>query len=693
VAKQKKSNAVGKEPELKEGEKYRLTTEPLKEGKKKEHYAELSLKSELKEKIANIIMEQVESAEVNADRQAFIEHCEYCRKRYTMEDLDTDWPWEGASKRRTGGSTIAVDRLKPRIKKALFYSGQIVDVLPAGNNTDENASRQGKWINSTLRNEMKLEENSNNVLYDAIMLNFGVLKMPWVFEDEKREEVVTYETADELLRNHPDALAKYPQYILKLTGYESLGELAQVNPYFQNLPVAKDKNGENIKIVVRESYRDTFAGIRPEWVDPQDIIFPEGVDDDEKSWIIIQHLKMRRDELLRKKKNGFFDFNEEELFGTQSENEDYGKKYDVYEAILRYDIDKDDLEEKCVYWVSAGDSGKNLYLRGIKYPYTHNQSYFVLVRSTDHRYGFYTGGLGQKLESVNESEDRRVNQISNAWDQAIVKAWKHVQVPGSPYNPRIHKYYPGADIPVGDANELIEMSMGDIPNSSFTLLEDNRRESELLSGVTSSLMSGQITPRDPSAPARKAELLLAESNISISEYLKNIIPSIKKIAYQTQMNYYQFTDMTEEMNYRVEKGFENITKEQMRGKLMFVCRSAVESVVAEQKAQSNLALLSALSNYPMVAQNYVFQWYLVKNIVENWSEDLARNIDKLFSPELKDLIETQLKQAQALAQQKAQQERMVKEMRDRGMSREEIQVALQGAESGGGRGAEQGARI
>lgn len=669
-----------KEKELKEGVDYKLTPEAKKE-EKKEPYVKLSLNKEMKDKFADIILTQVVEAESNPERKKFIEHLEYCRKRYSMEDLDTDFPWEGASKRRTGGTTIAVDRLKPRVKKAIFYSGHIVDIIPEANNTEENAEKQEKWLDYTIREVVKLEEKSDNLLYDALMLNFGVLKNHWVFEEEKREEVTEYESADELLRNYPDAIEKYPEYILKLTGYDTMEHLAEDYPQFANLPLT------DTKITLRETYRDKFDGDRVEWVDPKDIIFPKDVEKAEDSWVIIQHLRMRRDELMRKQKSKFFEFNEKDLFGDK-EAKDYGKKYDVYEAILRYDIDKDGLEEKCVYWVAKGEGDNKLYLRGIKYPYMHRDDYFIVFRSTGHRYGFYTGGLGEKLKSVSDSEDKRQNQISNAWDQAIVKSFLHTITPGSPYNPKIHKYYPASIIPVSDPNELTELRTSDIPPSSFTLLEDNRRESELLAGVSINPMSGQVTPQDPNAPARKTELLLAESNISTSEYLKNIIKGIKRVAYQIQMNYYQFTD-TSEVNYRTDKGFENISKQEMRGKVMFTCRSAIESVSAQQKAQSNVALLNILMNHPLVAQNYQFQWTLIRSIVVNWSEELAQQIEKLFSPEIKELIISQLKQAEALAQQQQQIEEYQKKRKAEGASPEIIQMELQqmmGGQGGGGQG-------
>ncbi len=641
-----------KKKELEAGE-YKLS-QVAKPEEKKTPYSKLNLKPTLKTKIARLILDEVKNADTNMERKKFIEHCDYCRKRYTMEDLDTDWPWEGASRRRTGATTIAIDRLIPRMRRALYYSGNIVGIIPGKDVAEEDAKKQEKWLDYLLREDMQIEEKSDNLLYDAVMLNFGVQKNYWHIDEEQKEDVVTYESAQELLRNYPDAIEKYPQYILKLTGYKDIKSLLIAHPEalegnYDLLPQT------DVKITLRERFVKSTTGQKIEWVDPKDIIFPKNTKDAKDSWIVIQHLRMRKDELLRKKASGFFE-NVDEIFPKNQKDEDPDKEYDVYEAILKYVIDEDEktnknkLEEKCVYWVAEGDNNKEIYLRGIKFPYTHGENYFVIYRTDSHRYGFYTGGLGYKLKSVNESEDKRVNQIANAWDQAIAKYWIRVKTPGSPYNPRVHKMYPGAVITVANRDELTEGGMSDLPGSSFNLLEDNRREAETLVGIPFSLTSGQVTPQDPNAPAKKSELLLAEANVSVSEYLKVYVRSLKQTARQAQFNYYQFRN-DDEMDFRTEKGFDRISKQQMIAKGVMTCKSAIESVGKADRARSALGLLGQLMQYPLIAENLSAQYYILKTIIEGWDEEFARNADKLFPEGIELLIQQQIEQARQIAEQ------------------------------------------
>lgn len=658
------------------GQEYVLEKALPEKKRKKEPYIKLTLDAKMKTKLTKIIMDQVKDAESNEDRKKFIDHAKYARKRYLMEDYIADEPWEGASQRRTGGSTIAMDRLIPREKRAIYYSGNIIDVEPDRDNSDSNAQMQEVWLDAVLRYEIKDEENCDKLLYDANFLNFGCEKNHWVDETEIKETVAEYESAQELLRNYPDAIVKYPKYILTLTGIPDISTLLKTFPEIKIQDYSKLPNA-GVKLRLLERYRAGYVGHKAEWLDPEDVIFPKGTTDYKKTWLCIHHQKMRRDELIRKDKSNFFE-NVDKIFNKENEkdeNKDYGKEYDIYEAILKYDINDDDLEEKCVFWVAKSDSGNNVYLRGIRFPFDHGNNYIIVYRTDSTRYGFYTGGIAAKLKSVNKCEDRRVNQISNAWDQAICKPWFHVQSPGSPYRPRVHKRYPGAIIPVSNERELIESVMSDIPNSSLSLVDDTRRESEMLLGFNLGATSGQTLQQDPTGPAKKSEIELAEGEVSIDDRIRKYSIGYKEKAHQIQMNYYQFTDTTE-LNYRTDKGFKTITKQEMRAKAMFTMRSAIESINAQDKAKADLALLQVSKEDPLMANNYQFRMYLWESVVQNWSEQHARNKDKVMSPEVQQLIIQQLYDAEKAAEQRDQEDRLMKEM-----ERQKKKLRLQGVPS------------
>ncbi|MDD5323686.1 MAG: hypothetical protein PHD43_24415, partial [Methylococcales bacterium] len=151
--------------------------------------------------------------------------------------------------------------------------------------------------------------------------------------------------------------------------------------------------------------------------------------------------------------------------------------------------------------------------------------------------------------------------------------------------------------------------------------------------------------------AKKSELLVAESSVSTSEYVKNIARGFVKIAYQTQENYYQFTTENE-LSFKGLVGFEKIPKQEMRAKTYFSCQSVIDSVMSREKAQSYLGLLNQVGQSPLMQRNWVLQWYLWKDVIRNWDENLARDADTFMTDEIRDLLISQIQQAEQLAAQK-----------------------------------------
>jgi len=377
------------------------------------------------------------------------------------------------------------------------------------------------------------------------------------------------------------------------------------------------------------------------------------------------------------------------MFG---ENDEPGQKYKVYEAILWYPYDKQPntkgndkredttLAKQAVYFVaeSVGDQDnhekKNIMLRSIRYPFNHGKPYYIFFRSTDHRYGLYDGGLGRLLKSPSQSEDRRVNQIANAWDMKITPVLKRKMYPGAIYNPRIHKQFPGVSLPVKEQDEIEVMHQGDIPPSSGSLLQDNRNEIELLAGISGSLTGGQVTPGDPNAPAKKAELLVAEGSINAAEFLKVFIRGIKELAFHNQMAYYQYTT-DKVLRYRSKNGMEEIPKSILQERVSFNLKTTIESISAFEKARSNLSLVQVALQDPLFANDPITRWIFWKSVIQNWSEEWAD-----LTPELENRVfQAVQQQQQESAMQNAMQNASAQfsmVARERGMSDTDIQKAL-----------------
>jgi hypothetical protein len=286
----------------------------------------------------------------------------------------------------------------------------------------------------------------------------------------------------------------------------------------------------------------------------------------------------------------------------------------------------------------------------------------------------YDGGLGRLLKSPCQSEDRRVNQIANAWDMKITPVYKRKYYAGAIYNPRLHKQFPGAILPVKEMDELDLLNQGDIPYSSMSLLQDNRNELETLSGISASLTGGQVTPGDPSAPAKKAELLMAESNVNAAEFLKVFVRGIKELAFHNQFAYYQYTT-DKVLKYRTQNGMEQIPKSILQEKVAFNLKTTVESISAFEKARSNLQLVQVALQDPLFANDPMTRWIFWKTVVQNWSEEWAD-----LTPEIENRVAMMIQQQQqAMQMQNALQNASAlysQLARRRGVGDKEIQEQL-----------------
>ena len=117
--------------ELKEGQEVRLDKETIKGPvQQKDIEVDLDLSPEQKDEIANLIMGEIAKSKSDTERKRYINQYNKNRKRYMMDDSDRAGAFPTAMKRRTGGTTNAIDSLTPRIKSAFLDSGPVAPIRP-----------------------------------------------------------------------------------------------------------------------------------------------------------------------------------------------------------------------------------------------------------------------------------------------------------------------------------------------------------------------------------------------------------------------------------------------------------------------------------------------------------------------------------------------------------------------------------
>ena len=627
----------------------------------------LNITPEDKRTIAKLIEDGIAETESDEEWNDFLDKYEESELRYLTESKDEDFPWPKASQRRTGGVAIAVDRTGDRTEQAIFESGHIVDMEPKS--TDEMSYQesrsicemQERTIDSILRYEMCLDEIWPEVQHHALLNNVSWIKNEWKYSEREVTRQVIFQSPNEILMRFPDAAEKYPELLQRCAELMDMGEA----------------------LTVEETTLQCENGLKPVFVDPRKMRLPAGICGDiNKAWFIAEEMEYTQDELMQLQEDGYFE-SVDMVIGDRDPEEDPNEKFTVYQVILNIKLNSR-IPKHCVVWVAKtaesaaavgdGTDGEGtVFLRGRKYPYDHDRSFYILVRSREPIGGFYKGGYYDKLKSTAEAEDRRTNLIANAGDARVMFPIKHKDYPDSVLDPAVHKPALMAWIPVVEQDEVEPLLMPDVPQSAFADREDNRREASMLVGMDFNLMSGHVSERDPNAPAIKSQTLIGQSSVAAKSAMKYMGKAITELARQTQKCYYQYYD-ADELTYKTDTGFESISLEYLRHDAYFSCKSALESITAADEAQSHLGLMREIAQYPATAQNQELQTAIARVVVRNWSTEMADVADKYMSEEA-----VALQQAlQQLEQQMAEEiEMLVQDRRANGVPDDQIQIEVQ----------------
>jgi len=665
-----KKNAYSGSRKLESADDYLLVeSDAGRPGTQKDEQAlyNLNISDEDKRMIAKLIDNAITETEADEEWNAFLEKYEEAELRYLTESKDEEWPWPKASQRRTGGVAIAVDRTGDRTEQAIFESGHIVDVEPKA--TDEMSyeesrsvcEMQERTLDSIMRYEMRIGEIWPEVQHHALLNNVSWIKNEWNYSEREVTRQAIFQSPQELLMRFPDAAEKYPELLQRCAELMEMGEA----------------------LTVEETTLKCENGLKPVFVDPRKMRLPAGICGDiNNAWFIAEELEYTQDELMQLQEDGYFE-NVELVIGDRDPEEDPNDKFTVYQVILNIKLNER-IPKHCVVWIAktaesaASNDGDcdcegTVFLRGRKYPYDHDRSFYILVRSREPIGGFYKGGYYDKLKSTAEAEDRRTNLIANAGDARVMFPIKHKDYPDSVLDPAVHKPALMAWIPVVEQDEVEPLLLPDVPQSAFADREDNRREASMLVGMDYNLMSGHVSERDPNAPAIKSQTLIGQSSIAARAAMKYMSRAITELAKQTQKCYYQYYD-SDELTYKTDTGFESISLEYLRHPAYFSCKTAMESITAAEEAQSHLGLMREIAQYPATAQNFELQNAIARVVVRNWSTEMADVADKYMSEEA-----VQLQQAVAQLEQQFQQEvqQVVQEMQQMGATEEQVQMQVQ----------------
>lgn len=181
-------------------------------------------------------------------------------------------------------------------------------------------------------------------------------------------------------------------------------------------------------------------------------------------------------------------------------------KYELYELLVRYDLDEDGLEED--YLVVYDKTTDNI-IRWIEYPYEYGEKYY-------HTYTPFPNGqiYGYSVVDMLEPMEHELSTLHNQRidNNSIVNMPIFTVMNGSPAAKDDQKWYPGKKIPVNDHDEVKQLTMIP-PSNGFAQDEERIMQYAKLRSGTSDLTFGQTVKGDKTA--YEIEAALAEGSIKI----------------------------------------------------------------------------------------------------------------------------------------------------------------------------------
>lgn len=578
----------------------------------------INLSEDQREELRDQIDEEIGEIEGLRTKYGLLNKWREGREQYAGIIQPKDFPWAKSSNLHIHITSMAVDVLNVKAKSQMFVSpAMICRPLPAqgGNNLYKNISLKEKFMDYKMLEEIDIEDSTNQSREDAINLGTGITK---VIYDRRYENGVIkkeiYEpTIEDIMRFMDDFKDDndselYKQYL------SDLGNGIPVELWYETDEMVYN-NPKLLYVKLENLY------LRPDIPDILDHrIIQEKID---MTWLDIEN----------QVKSGFFDKN---LIADLKEKypDEYTKKsYDVRETIYYYDYDNTGYLKRLVYTYLKEE---HLDARLITYPYTHLRPYYVLHYIKKRKDSIYGEGLADRLKDTNKAINQLWNQTVDSGTLRNAPVFKAANSSKDEFDPEEQRWAPATifwmdDIKNIEAFQLSAQPVGEMINYISRL----ERYAEWITGVTA-YMTGRESPLDPNAPMGKAYMLLKESNLRVSDSIKNLHRANKEIYEQVDSLIYQYIE-DNEVPYLSTSGekieTENITKKILGIKVQYIPQLSDIVVNKELQKEQNMTFSIFLMKNPIIQQLPGAIRTILEILIRGQGGIWEKNINKLLPPE------------------------------------------------------------
>lgn len=553
---------------------------------------------------------------------------------------------------------IKVDAIVLGIKEAFFESDPIFAVTPRpefGKGIGlEVCDKQQDFLDYKLDN-LPFDPEIDLVAHSAVVKGTGWLE---IFHDIQREARRREEEYKFKLVPVIDPITKQPAMMNGQPAIENKG----LKDFLNNWPnAAKDYpkylekliKGEDISFVA--SYKETvYNDPRPKYHDIKDVyvrLKTDGYEGLKTTRLIAVKENFTYWELKKEEANNkFYDIDK-----LVDDDKKEGKKVENFEN-LDFDIlkctyyfkleEKDEEETKVILWIHED---KKIAIGSVLYPYYAIPCCYLPFYIKRKKKGIYQPGIAEDLTDSNLAENALLNvTLTSAYIQNIVTPiTKSAAVQAQFLEKRF-----AHGVPIeGDAKEIDFLQKYMQPmnfGGLISLMQYLAMGDDQITRV-SSLMSGQESPFDPNAPARKTLELLRQSGRGILDYIKIFMRSFNEIGYILLAIYYQMSKQGRAYTIRPEHvvgddPFGMLERQEMIARTNIQAKAyAFEEDKVNEKTL-DLALYQVIRQEPLVAKNPEAVYTLLKNLVDHWSRKWKYISSKVI-PSMADFKKMQLQAA------------------------------------------------
>ncbi len=549
---------------------------------------------------------------------------EYCLEDIWQEDRDLyngvleykDFPWENCSALHIHITSMAVDVFKVKAKEQMFtYPVMVLQPLPGqlGKNIFKDVADKQEYLEYITREEMELEYREDPILQDAILLGTGFGKLHYLRKIDYDSSSLEYYgvSPQEITRFKDDfedqkSTKEYKKYLKDLTDGIPI-----------TVPIFDD-------IIMYDNPKLNYVKLEDLYLDPD-------IPEIENHNIISEKMELTWKQISNFVRMKYFKASIKEKIKSQYPDDYWKKIYTVYETVKYFDYKKNDNPKKVI--ITYIEEIKKI-ARAILFPYVHQEFYYIPFYIKKRPDSIYGEGFGQKLKYTNKS----VNSLWNLTiDSGTLRNAPMLKAVADSFDPTIKKMGPAFILWVKkDINSVQPLQMQGQQVELGNYIDRMIRFAEWQTGVTA-YMTGRESPQDPNAPASKAFMLLKESNLRITDCVKQLHKANKMIYKQVDSLKYQFTkgNVVQYLTKRGEVYEGNEINKRVLGiKVQYIPHLSDVSVNREFVREENMKFATYLASNPLIMSNPEALRTITEIVIQDRGGVWQKNLDRLLPKQI-----------------------------------------------------------